>query len=99
MEFCSLKCANEIILDTNKNKMKFAEPLKNRLESSQNYKSLSKREYEVFQYLAAGLSSKCIAKKISVTLPTVKFHLKNIYRKLHLKGRRGILELYAQYIE
>ena len=97
MQFFSRRCVNEIILDANKHKIDFTQPLKNRLESSKKYKSLSKREFEVFEYLASGLSSKSIAKKISVTLPTVKFHLKNIYRKLDLKGRKGVLKLYAQY--
>ena len=99
MEFFRHRCVNEIILDANKHKIDFTQPLKNRLEFSKNYKSLSKREFEVFEYLASGLSSKSIAKKISVTLPTVKFHLKNIYRKLDLKGRKGVLELYAQFIQ
>ena len=73
--------------------------LLNSVLSYLNYKSLSKREFEVFEYLASGLSSKSIAKKISVTLPTVKFHLKNIYRKLDLKGRKGVLELYSRCIQ
>jgi len=99
MEFFSLRCANEIILDANKHKIDFTRPLKNRVESSKKYKSLSKREFEVFKYLVSGLSSKSIADKISVTLPTVKFHLKNIYKKLDLKGRKGVLELYAQHMQ
>ena len=99
MEFFSLRCANEIVLDGYKQQKEFTQPLKKRLESSQKYKLLSKREFEVFEYLASGLSSKSIAKKISVTLPTVKFHLKNIYRKLDLKGRKGVLKLYAQTIQ
>ena len=99
MELFSLRCANEIILDSNKHKIEFFQPLKSRLESSKKYKSLSKREFEVFKYLASGLSSKSIAEKIAVTLPTVKFHLKNIYKKLDIKGRKGVLELYAQYVQ
>ena len=99
MELFSLRCANEIILDSNKHKIEISQPLKSRLESSKKYKSLSKREFEVFKYLASGLSSKSIAKKIAVTLPTVKFHLKNIYKKLDIKGRKGVLELYAQYVQ
>ena len=99
MELFSLRCSNEIILDSNKHKIEFSQPLKSRLESSKKYKSLSKREFEVFKYLASGLSSKSIAEKIAVTLPTVKFHLKNIYKKLDIKGRKGVLELYAQYVQ
>ena len=99
MEVFSLRCANEIVLDGYRQQKEFTQPLKKRLESSPKWKSLSKREFEVFEYLASGLSSKSIAKKISVTLPTVKFHLKNIYRKLDLKGRKGVLKLYAQTIQ
>jgi len=97
LEVFALRCSNEIELNMLQEKIKHKTSIRDRLELISQGKNLSSREFEVFEYLSSGLSSKSIAKKLSVTLPTVKFHLKNIYRKLGLKGRKGVLELYAQY--
>jgi LuxR family maltose regulon positive regulatory protein len=66
---------------------------------------LSERELELLQLIADGLHNQDIATKLVVTAETVKWHLKNIYRKLgvasrteairearvrHLLGDRGI---------
>jgi two-component system, NarL family, response regulator LiaR len=48
---------------------------------------LSARELAVLQALARGLSNKEIGRELWVTEQTVKFHLRNIYRKLELANR------------
>ena len=48
---------------------------------------LSKREQEVLEYLARGLSNKVIARNIGVSENTVRFHLKNIFAKLQVNNR------------
>ena len=48
---------------------------------------LSKREHEVLQQLVRGFSNKVIAKNIEVSENTVRFHLKNIFAKLHVDNR------------
>ena len=53
----------------------------------------SKRELEVYNHLISGMSDKSIAKALAVTVPTIKFHTKNIYRKLGVSGRNGILKI------
>ena len=45
---------------------------------------LSEREKEVLEYLVKGLSYKMIADKCHITYDTVRFHMKNIYTKLHV---------------
>lgn len=50
---------------------------------------LSLREAEILSLLAEGLSNKAIARRLDVTEPTVKFHLKNLYSKLGV-GRRTL---------
>ena len=55
-------------------------------------KPLSERELEIGNLLAAGLSDNEIASKLSITPDTVKFHLKNIYKKMGINGRRGLLK-------
>ena len=53
----------------------------------------TKRELEVYNHLISGMSDKSIAKALAVTVPTIKFHTKNIYRKLGVSGRNGILKI------
>ena len=60
---------------------------------------LSQREVQILQLLARGFSYKMIAAEIGVSMDTVRFHIKNIYDKLHVhsapeavsKGLRGKL--------
>lgn len=47
---------------------------------------LSEREKEVLHHLVNGLSYKMIADKCSITYDTVRFHMKNIYTKLHVES-------------
>jgi len=49
--------------------------------------NLSKREAEVFTYIAQGLSNEEIAEKMFVSKNTIKTHIKNIYSKLDVKNR------------
>lgn len=49
--------------------------------------SLTERETEVLQLLAAGLSNKEIAARLVLTEGTVKLHLNRIYSKLQVRGR------------
>ena len=48
---------------------------------------LTKREVSILQELAGGLSNEAIAKKLWITRETVKFHVRNIYRKLGVSNR------------
>jgi DNA-binding NarL/FixJ family response regulator len=45
---------------------------------------LSERETEILSHLTKGLSYKMIAHTCSISLDTVRFHIKNIYEKLHV---------------
>jgi len=48
---------------------------------------LSEREKEVLGCLVKGMSYKMIADACYISLDTVKFHLKNIYTKLHVNSK------------
>ncbi len=48
---------------------------------------LSDREKEVLNLLIEGHGTKAIAEKLFVSLHTVRFHLHNIYNKLHVSSR------------
>ncbi len=49
--------------------------------------TLSERELDVLRALTEGLPDKAIAAKLFISIPTVRFHLKNIYAKLHVSSR------------
>jgi DNA-binding NarL/FixJ family response regulator len=49
--------------------------------------SLSKRERQVLQLVADGLSNKDIARKLFISEVTVKVHLRHIYEKLDVRNR------------
>jgi DNA-binding NarL/FixJ family response regulator len=48
--------------------------------------NLSDREKEVLNHLVKGLSYKMIADKCGISYDTVRFHMKNIYSKLHVES-------------
>ena len=60
-----------------------------------NVEILTPREREVFQYLRAGKVNKEIAAGANIGVRTVKFHLTNIYRKLHINDRQEAFRLYG----
>jgi DNA-binding NarL/FixJ family response regulator len=75
-----------------KNK-KTKQNVSNSLQVLSGKKPLTKKELLVCEYLLIGLKSQDMATKLDVTLPTIKFHLKNIYKKLGIKGRREIVNI------
>ena len=58
---------------------------------TKNAASLSPREMEVLLELSLGLSNKEIARALDMTEHTVKFHLKNIFKKLSINRRTEAL--------
>ncbi|MEP2988266.1 MAG: LuxR C-terminal-related transcriptional regulator [Parasphingorhabdus sp.] len=63
-----------------------------RLAVSGAQKLLSSREEEVLWGIAQGKSNKEIARELDLTDNTIKFHLRNIYRKLEVKKRVPAVE-------
>ena len=53
--------------------------------------SLSASEISVVECLVEGLSYKMIADRLGISMNTVKFHLKNIYRKLHVNSKSEVV--------
>ena len=53
--------------------------------------ALTPREKEVLQTLENGLSHKSIAVKLFISLDTVRNHLRQIYRKLHVRSKGELL--------
>lgn len=49
--------------------------------------ALTERERQILQLIAAGKSNKHIARQLGISDGTVKVHVKNLLRKLHLRSR------------
>ncbi len=62
-------------------------PSKDELLALSTAASISTREQEVLRLIAAGLSNREIAARLSVSHSTVKTHVENIYLKLGVNGR------------
>jgi len=52
---------------------------------------LSPREMQVIRALTEGLSYKLIADRLSVSIDTIRTHVKHIYRKLHVNSKAEVL--------
>jgi DNA-binding NarL/FixJ family response regulator len=52
---------------------------------------LSDKEKEIVVGLVDGLSYKLIADRLTISIETVRFHIKNIYRKLHVHGKAEVI--------
>jgi DNA-binding NarL/FixJ family response regulator len=61
----------------------FQEPLKTTAEMEE----LSPREREILELLAQGLPNKEIARRMGVNDGTVRWHLRHVYDKLHVRSR------------
>jgi DNA-binding NarL/FixJ family response regulator len=57
---------------------------------------LTERELSILQALARGLSNDAIAKELWIAQPTVKFHVRNVYRKLGVSNRTEAARLAYQ---
>ena len=53
--------------------------------------TLTAKETEIVQALAEGLSYKLIADKCSIKMDTLRFHIKNIYKKLHVNSKAEVI--------
>ena len=53
---------------------------------------LSKRELEVFDFIARGYNSTYIANSLFISPNTARTHIRNIYRKLGVASREELLE-------
>ena len=56
-------------------------------KSSRETENLTQRESEVLSYVAKGFQDKEIAEKFFLSSETVRTHLRNIYKKLHVRSR------------
>jgi DNA-binding NarL/FixJ family response regulator len=75
------------------NNEEITQSFQKKLNALPGKKYLTKRELEIFSHLLSGMSDKDMSEKLAVSLPTIKFHLQNIYRKSGINGRKGVLKM------
>lgn len=56
-------------------------------KSSKEVENLSEREMEILSFVAKGYHDKEIADQFFLSVKTVRTHLRNIYKKLHVRSR------------
>ena len=82
-DFAGRQCFVEIIIKKSK--------LKNILEGNDSQyssqKSLTQREIQVLEYLAAGMNNIKISKELHISIHTTKIHIHSILSKLCVGGR------------
>ena len=57
---------------------------------------LTPHETEIVSLLQKGDSYKQVAEKLSISVGTVKFHIRNVYGKLQINSRPGMIEKYKR---
>jgi DNA-binding NarL/FixJ family response regulator len=67
-----------------------------RLAASMTQPELSQREMQVLRQLCVGDSNKEIAQKVYLSESTVKFYIKNVYKKLGAAGRTAAVAIAAR---
>lgn len=65
-------------------------------KSSKETENLSEREQEILSFLAKGYHDKEIADHFFLSIKTVRTHLRNIYRKLHVRSRTEAVLMYLR---
>ena len=65
-------------------------------EQKSNTPTLSPREQQVLELLAKGAAYKKIADQLSLSIDTVRMHVKHIYVKLHVHSRSEATAKYQQ---
>jgi DNA-binding NarL/FixJ family response regulator len=60
---------------------------------------LTQREAEVFRLVSQGLANKVVASQLRLREGTVKVHLHNIYRKLGITSRAGLVLMASRAAE
>ena len=101
-----LESANHILLSDEPAWASFVSELREFLgtqrataEPGAGVEDLSRRELEVLELVAAGLTNEAIAERLSLSIRTVERHLTNMYVKLGVSGKAGRAAAAARFSE
>jgi DNA-binding NarL/FixJ family response regulator len=65
-------------------------------KNNNNLEGLTSREQEIAESILEGLSYKMIAEKHAISIDTVRKHIKNIYKKLHINSKGELFKLHSK---
>ena len=68
------------------------------LSKDEQFRELTRREFEVVELILSGHSSPSIALHLDIALPTVKSHRRNIFRKLEISAQAELFALAAMFV-
>lgn len=71
-------------------------PTFNNKNAEQSLSILTRREIQVVQALADGLSYKLVADRLQISTKTVPVYIKNIYTKLQVNSKAEVISLYLK---
>lgn len=99
-----LESANHIMLSDDPAWPRFVSELRDFLGTKRvtvrpGVEELSRRELEVLELVAAGLTNAAIAERLSLSIRTVERHLTNTYVKLRVSGKAGRAAAAARFSE
>ena len=77
----------EVMVGGSPMSMQIARMITDSFKKNKTAEELSEREQEVLTLLRMGKSYQVIANELFISKSTVKFHIKNIYRKLHVLNK------------
>lgn len=67
-------------------------------ESENSIDDLTNREFEIFQFVGNGLSTREIAEKLNLSIHTIESHKKNIMKKFNLKNSTKLIKHAVQWV-
>jgi DNA-binding NarL/FixJ family response regulator len=62
--------------------------------TDKKFEKLSDREIEIANAIVEGLSYKIVADRFSISIDTVRTHIKNIYKKLNINSKSELFKIY-----
>jgi len=69
----------------------FSSPLGVKAEKEKLESVLTPKEREIVIGLTDGLSYKLLADRMNISIDTIRFHIKNIYKKLHVNSKAEVI--------
>lgn len=66
----------------------------NESKKTKKQTNLTPKEIEVLKLLVDGGGYKAIAASLNISINSLRYHVKNIYRKLHINARTQLMKLY-----
>lgn len=87
---------NEVVMSPQvaRRLLQFFQPKRAALKLGKDNLNLTPTEAQIIKYIIQGLSYEEVGNMLSISINGVRFHIKNIYKKLQIKSRSSLLKMY-----